>query len=313
MFPFTLMREGVLGINARNVDYLFPSNPRKLYKLADNKLETKRIAEELNVPIPETYGVISFQNEVGKLSEIIDGHDSFVVKPAQGSGGDGIEAIVEVTDEGFKKPSGKILSKSDLQYHIHNILGGVFSLGGLSDKTIIEYAVQFDPVFDEIAYQGIPDVRVIIYQGVPVMGMLRLPTKASDGKANLHRGGLGLGIDLSTGKTLTAIQNNRYIQNHPDTDATLRDHQIPHWDTILNMAAKLCEKTEFGYLGIDVVLDEEKGPLLLEINARPGLSIQIANQEGLIPRLKTIESYANKLSGIEEKIAFAKNKFAVTN
>ncbi|MDY6897217.1 MAG: alpha-L-glutamate ligase-like protein [Cyanobacteriota bacterium] len=313
MFPFTLMREGVLGINARNVDYLFPSNPRKLYRLADNKLETKRIAEELNVPIPETYGVITFQNEVGKLSEIIDGHDAFVVKPAQGSGGDGIEAITEVTDEGFKKPSGKILSLSDLQYHIHNILGGAFSLGGLGDKTIIEYAVQFDPVFDEIAYQGVPDIRVIIYQGVPVMGMLRLPTKASDGKANLHRGGLGLGIDLNTGKTLTAIQNNRYIEKHPDTDATLRDRQIPDWDTILNMAAKLCEKTEFGYLGIDVVLDEEKGPLLLEINARPGLSIQIANQEGLIPRLKTVESYVNKLSGIEEKIAFAKDKFAVNN
>ena len=312
MFPFTLMREGVLGINARNVDYLFPSNPRKLYKLADNKLETKRIAEELNVPIPETYGVISFQNEVGKLSEIIDGHDSFVVKPAQGSGGDGIEAITEVTDEGFKKPSGKILSKSDLQYHIHNILGGAFSLGGLGDKTIIEYAVQFDPVFDEITYQGVPDIRVIIYQGVPVMGMLRLPTKASDGKANLHRGGLGLGIDLNTGKTLTAIQNNRYIEKHPDTDATLTDREIPHWDTILDMAAKLCEKTEFGYLGIDVVLDEEKGPLLLEINARPGLSIQIANQSGLIPRLKTVESYVNKLSGIKEKIAFAKDKFAVS-
>ena len=307
------MREGVLGINARNVDYLFPSNPRKLYKLADNKLETKRIAEELNVPIPETYGVISFQNEVGKLSEIIDGHDSFVVKPAQGSGGDGIEAITEVTDEGFKKPSGKILSKSDLQYHIHNILGGMFSLGGLSDKTIIEYAVQFDPVFDEIAYQGVPDVRVIIYQGVPVMGMLRLPTKASDGKANLHRGGLGLGIDLSTGKTLTAIQNNRYIEKHPDTDATLRDRQIPHRDIILDMAAKLCEKTEFGYLGIDVVLDEEKGPLLLEINARPGLSIQIANQEGLIPRLETVNSNVKKLCGIEEKINFAKDKFAVNN
>ena len=313
MFPFTLMREGVLGINARNVDYLFPSNPRKLYKLADNKLETKRIAEELNVPIPETYGVISFQNEVGKLSEIIDGHDSFVVKPAQGSGGDGIEAITEVTDEGFKKPSGKILSLSDLQYHIHNILGGMFSLGGLGDKTIIEYAVQFDPVFDEITYQGVPDVRVIIYQGVPVMGMLRLPTKASDGKANLHRGGLGLGIDLNTGKTLTAIQNNRYIEKHPDTDATLRDREIPHWDTILDMAAKLCEKTEFGYLGIDVVLDEEKGPLLLEINARPGLSIQIANQSGLIPRLKTVDSYVNKLSGIKEKIAFAKDKFAVSS
>lgn len=311
MFPFSLGRHGILGINSRNLDYLFPFNPRRLYRYADCKLETKKIAQAIGVAVPEFYGVITFQNEVRNLPNIIGERKSFVVKPAQGSGGDGIVVITDVTDEGYRKASGLILEPGDLHYHIHNILSGMFSLGGQSDKAIIEYTVQFDAVFDEIAYQGVPDIRVIVYRGVPAMAMLRLPTRASDGKANLHRGGVGVGIDLSTGTTLAGIQNNRYLEKHPETGHLLRDRQIPQWQTILEMAAKLGDKTEFGYLGVDIVLDREKGPLLLEINARPGLSIQIANQEGLIPRLEAIDRALPKLSGVQEKIAFAQETFAV--
>ncbi|MBD2605811.1 alpha-L-glutamate ligase-like protein [Scytonema hofmannii FACHB-248] len=311
MLSSSLRRSGILGINARNLDYIFASNPRQLYRYADNKLETKKITQTIGVPVPETYGVISFQGEVRNLSNIIKQHKSFVVKPARGSGGDGIVVISDVTDEGYRKASGSILKPGDLQYHIYNILSGMFSLGGQTDQAIIEYAVQFDPVFAEIAYQGVPDIRVIVYRGVPAMAMLRLPTRASDGKANLHRGGVGVGIDLSTGKTLAGIQRNSYIDNHPETKHSLRDRQIPHWQTILEIAAKLGDKTEFGYLGVDIVLDEEKGPLLLEINARPGLSIQIANREGLIHRLEAIDSALPKLSGVQEKIAFAQETFAV--
>ncbi|KAB8335922.1 alpha-L-glutamate ligase-like protein [Scytonema tolypothrichoides VB-61278] len=308
---FSLQRYGILGINARNLDYIFASNPRQLYRYADDKLETKKIAQSIGVSVPQTYGVISFQGEVRNFSKIVGEHKSFVVKPAHGSGGDGIVVISDVTDEGYRKASGSILKSGDLQYHIYNILSGMFSLGGQTDKAIIEYAVQFDPVFDEIAYQGVPDIRVIVYRGVPAMAMLRLPTRASDGKANLHRGGVGVGIDLSTGTTLAGIQKNRYIEKHPETGHPLCDRQIPHWQTILNMAAKLGDKTEFGYLGVDIVLDQQKGPLLLEINARPGLAIQIANQQGLIGRLKAIDHALPKLSGIPEKIAFAQEAFAV--
>lgn len=261
--------------------------------------------------MPETYAVISFQNQVKQLSELIGEHKSFVVKPATGSGGDGIIVIKDVTDEGYVKVNGSILKPDDLQYHLYNILGGIFSLGGQADVAIIESAVEFDPVFDEIADQGVPDIRVIIYRGVPAMAMLRLPTQASDGKANLHRGGVGVGIDLSTGKTFKGIQYNRYIDEHLETGYALSDRQIPHWQTILEMAAKLSDETDFGYLGVDIVLDREKGPVLLEINARPGLSIQIANGEGLIGRLETIDEALSKLSGIGEKIGFAKETFGM--
>lgn len=305
----SLNDSGILGINARNLDYLFPSNPRRLYKLADNKIKTKEIAERVGVSVPETYGVIRFQNEVKHLADTLSGLDAFVIKPAGGSGGDGIVVIQAVKEDGYQKASGKLLTLEDLQYHLNNILSGMFSLSGNSDTVIIEYAVQFDPVFTDVAYEGVPDVRVIIYHGVPVMAMLRLPTQLSDGKANLHRGGVGVGIDIAKGKTTSGIQHNRYIDNHPETDKPLRGIEIPHWETILEMSARLGDETEFGYLGVDFVLDEDLGPLLLEINARPGLSIQISNQEGLIPRLEAVDNVRHKLDSTDEKVAFARRTF----
>ena len=48
--------------------------------------------------------------------------------------------------------------------------------------------------------------------------------------------------------------------------------------------------TGLGYLGTDMVLDRDRGPMLLELNARPGLAIQMANGEGLRRRLDLIEA-----------------------
>lgn len=307
-----LRESGILGINARNIEYIFPGNPRELFPQVDDKLKTKEIAESLEIPFPKTYGVIRFQNEVKQLSEMIAEKESFVIKPAAGSGGNGILVIKDVKDDDdFRKPSGSRLTLGDLDYHIHNILSGMFSISGKKDVAFIEETVTFDPVFDEIAYLGVPDLRVIIYRGVPVMAMLRLPSKASDGKANLHKGGLGVGIDIATGKTLEGIQYNRYVKVHPDTDGTLRNRDIPHWPKILDMAAKLGNYTDFAYLGIDIVLDKERGPLLLEMNARPGLSIQIANKAGLLPRLQKVDREVDRVKTVDDKIEFAKSCFAV--
>lgn len=306
--PKSLQQLGILGVNARNLEYLFPHNPRHLYKLADSKLETKRIAREVGAATPETYGVIRFQNEVRRLCEIA-GDRAFAIKPACGSGGDGIVVIKGRDGSGYRKVSGKFVSLDDLHYHLHNILSGMFSLSGSTDTAIVEYAVRFDPVFSEVAYQGVPDIRTIIYCGVPVMAMLRLPTKISDGKANLHRGGVGVGIDIAIGKTTTGIQHNRYIETHPETGKPLGDIAIPHWEQILQMSARMSDKTEFGYLGVDIVLDEQLGPLLLEINARPGLSIQISNRTGLRSRLDAVDRSLSELGTTDEKIAFAQREF----
>jgi hypothetical protein len=59
-----------------------------------------------------------------------------------------------------------------------------------------------------------------------------------------------------------------------------------------------------------MVLDQNKGPLLLELNARPGLAIQIANGMGILPRLQHVERMTGKPMSVEERVAYAKKHFA---
>ena len=310
MFPFSFHQNHIVGINKRNLDYILPYNQRKYYPLADDKILTKEIANKAGIPTPELYGVIEFQKQAKNFQEIIGDRKSFVIKPSQGSGGQGVLVIKDVLDSGYQKTSGILMDYSEVKFHIQNILSGLYSLGGKNDKAMIEYAVEFDQIFDEITYQGVPDVRVVVFKGIPIMAMLRLPTRASDGKANLHSGGLGVGINMANGHTLSGIQGGNFIHSHPETRKNLGGRKIPFWEQILEISAKFYEMTNLGYLGVDIVLDKKRGPLVLEINARPGIAIQVANQEGLGRRLELAQA-AKNLNSIQDRIKFAQDNFGV--
>lgn len=301
-----LKRGGVLGINRRNARYIMAHNPRQLYPLVDNKVRTKQLAIKHGLPVPELYGVISTQHDAAHLPLFLEDKKSFVVKPASGSGGNGILVINSRRDNRFGAIGGGWYSEAEIDHHISNVLTGMYSLGGLPDQAMLEAMVHFDPCFAEVAYQGVPDIRIIVFQGVPLMAMLRLPTRMSQGKANLHQGAIGVGIHLPTGKTVNGVFGNHIVSEHPDTGTKIAGMVIPCWQRMLEISATAFEMTGLGFLGVDLVLDESRGPLMLELNARPGLNIQIANQSGLATRLKAVEQIDQlKLSGysIEEKIS----------
>lgn len=278
----SLKKIGVVGINARNIDFIFAKNARKYYPYADSKLATKLLAEEVDVQTPALIAQLNWQYEIKNVASLLAGQTEFVIKPDHGSGGGGILVINGILPIGYKKSSGTVASIQDIEFHCQNILSGMFSLGGQRDTVIIESLVKFDPVFEEISYQGVPDIRIIVFDGKPIMGMLRLPTKRSDGKANLHLGGIGVGIDMQTGITTHAVQSNRYIQHHPETGYLFKGREIPQWQKMLDIAVNMQKASKLGYIGVDIVLDKLLGPLVLEINARPGISIQIANKQGLM-------------------------------
>ena len=169
--------------------------------------------------------------------------------------------------------------------------------------------MRFDTAFTELSYQGVPDVRVIVYRGYPAMAMVRLPTRVSEGKANLHQGAVGAGVDMRTGRTLNGVWQNLVVDEHPDTGAPIAGLAIPAWDGILESAARGYDVTGLGYLGVDMVIDRDHGPLILEMNARPGLSIQIANGTGLKTRLAVIDRLRNTAAISEERAARARQAF----
>ena len=302
---------GVVGINGRNAHYVLPHNRRRYYPLVDDKLLTKSLAQSAGVSVPPLYDVIEAEHEIRAVHDRLAAYNDFVIKPASGSGGDGIVVITGRAGNNYRKASGAIVRREEISYHIANTLNGMYSLGGHRDKVIIEYRVRPDPVFGAISYEGVPDIRIVVFLGVPAMAMVRLPTRISDGKANLHQGAIGAGIDLACGRTLTAVWFNQVVTEHPDTTAPVSGVDIPHWQRMLLLAAQARDICHLGYFGIDFVLDEEHGPMVLELNARPGLNIQIANRAGLQPRLKRIESATEDLATPEARVAFAQKWFGV--
>lgn len=301
-----LEEQGVLGINARNARYVSRYNPRRLFPLVDDKLKTKALCHEHGIPSPTLYGTVEAHGDLRRLPELLSRYREFVIKPVRGAMGNGVLVVVDRDGPWYVKASGVRLNERELRHYVSGILSGLYSLAGHTDRAMIEYRVQIHPTFQPISYGGVPDIRVIVCKGVPALAMLRLPTRRSDGRANLHQGAIAAGIHLATGVTHQAVQSNRLIDRHPDTGARVLGVQIPHWDEILRIAAVSAEMTGLGYIGVDVVLDALHGPLLLELNARPGLAIQLANFQGLLLTLERIERVKTERLSIASRIRLAR-------
>jgi alpha-L-glutamate ligase-like protein len=295
-----LRKRGILSINQRNSDFVLRYNRRKLYPLVDDKLKTKRLALQAGIAVPPLYELIETEHHIKQLETLLQPYSDFVIKPACGAGGDGIIVITDRVLGRYRQINGRLLTTQELSYHLSCLLSGAYSLGGHPDYAIIERRVIVDPVFADVSYEGVPDIRIINLLGYPAMAMVRLPTRLSGGKANLHQGAIGVGVNIATGLTLGGVFHNDTIDYHPDT-----------LKPIVEIAASCYELTGLGYLGVDIVLDKEHGPLMLELNARPGLNIQIANREGVLQRYRAIEARAALgKESVEARVEFSKQQFA---
>jgi len=293
VWPWEMKQHGLLGINARNLNMLFRQNDRSRYPMVDNKVLTKEICRRYGIRTPETYAVISRYGDIKNIRECLKPYSEAVIKPAHGSGGEGILLLKSLCSEKAKTPDGSFLSEVDIRYHISGILSGLYSLGGQTDSAIIEQYINLHPVFSRIIGIGMPDIRIITFKCRPVMSMLRLPTQTSKGKANLHQGGVGVGVNIEDGITTHAIHNGQIISCHPDTGVVMKNIKIPFWDDILDIAIRFSKAVEMGYIGVDIVIEAVNGPVVLEANARPGLSIQLANRFGLLTGIHDCDEYGH--------------------
>jgi alpha-L-glutamate ligase-like protein len=312
-----LKEMGILGINNRVGRYILRHNRRSQYPLVDNKVLTAQRAEAWGIAMPENYLVVENYGSLKNLHNKLQNYDSFVIKPANGSQGNGIIVIKEIIKEErngelrllCRRSNDKLMEIEEVKHHISGILSGLYSLSGQSDVAIIQEKIDKHTIFNDYSFGGIPDIRVIVFEGFPVMSMVRLPTKSSDGRANLHQGAIGAGLNLRDGSTNNAVIRNQVVEVHPDTGHKLSGLKLPFWKEILDLAAHCYDMVELGYLGVDIVLTPDKGPILLELNARPGLGIQIANLAGLVPRLEKIRLEAPRNLLARERVEFSMKHF----
>jgi len=298
-----LRQVGLLGINRRNADYTLRVNPRRLYPRVDDKILTKHLCENAGIP---TARLIALARRMGDLARMVDtlaAHDSFVLKPARGAMGNGIVVIVARDGDRVQRAGGQWIRARDLFHHASGILSGLYALGGQPDAAFVEERLEVHPELASICQNGVPDLRIISLHGVPVMAMTRLPTIASRGRANLHQGAVGVGVDIRTGRTVHAVIRTTPTVAHPDTGESVIGRSIPHFERALEIAVRATDLTGLGYVGADVVIDATRGPVILELNARPGLAIQMANRAGLLPRLRRIEEAWKPGMSLDERLA----------
>src|SRR3989344_3892643 len=300
----------ILGLNSRNHLYLSRYNSRRGREIADSKFLTKKLLRRHKLPHPR---LLAYLDSADGLAEFDWNKltENFVIKPASGYAGEGIVLVrkrIGKDEVRFQLMDGSIVTLDDLKLHILDILSGRFDKYDLPGAAMIEDRVKKHPRFKRYAYQGTPDIRVIVFNKVPVMAMLRLPTPESSGRANLHQGAIAVGIDLATGITTKAFWHGNYIRYKPGTKRKLHGIRIPTWTKILETAVSCQEPTGLGYFGADIVLHPEKGPMILELNFQPGLSIQLANSAGLRKRLERIRDL--EVKDAEHGVKIAKILFA---
>lgn len=309
MFGTFFSNRGILGMNARNLLYVQSLNPAKAVAMADNKLRTKAFLSARAIPSAKLFGRIESREQLAQF-DFTQLPDKCVLKPNFGFGGEGIILLKGRNPSGEFMRSGKrVFPQAELENHIKDILDGRYSLGGRPDTAFFEQLLTPHESLSSLRPVGLPDIRIIVFNLVPVMAMLRIPTADSDGKANIHLGGIGVGIDLAKGVTTHAVQFNSVIKSLPHGLKT-SGHVIPFWDSILLVSSKIQQYTGIGYIGVDFTIDQQMGPAVLEVNARPGLTVQLAN---LVPLRSRLERVAGvKVSSPEKGVRVAKDLFGTT-
>lgn len=281
----------VLSMNRRNLHYIYPNNSRPDYPLADNKLLTKDLLKEAGLPVAKTYRVYKYFHEVSQLQQDLAGFENFVVKPANGRGGGGIKVIAGRQNPPLASEwlglNDEVISVDSIRKQVLDIIFGIYSFD-THDVAIVEEKVIQHHLIDHIFDSGLSDARIIMCRHNPIMAMIRIPTRLSDGRANLHQGAIGAGIDIETGITQHAIFKGETLLRHPDSDKQLAGISIPYWQNTMQICQQVARLMPLKYLGIDIAITQN-GPVILEVNVRPGIEIQNANQAGLRAALEAYE------------------------
>jgi alpha-L-glutamate ligase-like protein len=298
----------ILGLNARTNLYSYKFNKKSGKAKAASKLATKKALIKADIPVPTLFA--RFKNPA-KINDFDWSKlpSAFALKPSKGMGGEGIIVIKKrLSADSWLTTNRKVVTVDDLKLHVLDVIEGAYSIGNVPDVAFIEEYVGRHKAFKKFSFRGTPDIRVIVFNSIPVMAMLRLPTKESGGRANLHQGAIGVGIDIATGVTTHAYWHGEYIKFKPETNKKLNGIKIPFWDKVLTTAVMCSRVTKLGYVGADIILHPEKGPMILELNYQPGLSIQLANHAGLRRRLVRVEDL--EVNSAEHGVRIGKALFA---
>ena len=285
-WPSELRKRGVLGINARNGDYVLLRNPRCLPRV-DDKLQPIIISQHGNPRARDLRGDRRC-GDVRRFLELLGDRRDFVIKPASGSEGRGSSSSRTAKTRPSSPPaaSGSTWPRSATTWRWSSRACTPWAASRTAPSS--SSGSSSTSIFEQVAVGGTPDVRIILYRGVPVMAMVRLPTRQSRGRANLHQGAVAAGIHLRSGRTSGGFATTAAVSLHPDTAVPSKD---PGAD-VGRPAGGRDESgrwTGVGLSGRRLRAERPAGADRPGSQYPPGLAIQVANRRGLCPRRHFID------------------------
>ena len=224
--------------------------------------------------------IIKLDNEkdVNIFKNYIKKHPIFVKKPINESFGKGIELI----------DSTKYKNKTDL----FNVLKMEFPL-------ILEEQIIQNKKMASLHSNSLNTLRVVTYLDEKGKITIHMPFIKIGQKGsfvdNGGSGGILAQIDPKNGTIITDGKdelNNTYVK-HPDTNIIFKGFEIPEWNEVIKLVTKAAnEFTKTRYIGWDVGISKDNGPVIVEANGKTQfIGQQITDEIGKRKNLEKLINY----------------------
>lgn len=206
-----------------------------------------------------------------KLETFLNKNEWFMEKPIDGLGGGGVK---------------KVSSKTVKLDEYYNYL--------IENNCFVEELVVQHKDMAKLCKQSTNTLRIMTFNdnGKPII--LWAGLRVGNGinpVDNFHAGGMGVSIDLETGKLYSnAIDKdlNEYVK-HPKSGIKFIGFQLPCFDMVKEMVMKAAlESDKIKVVGWDVAITD-KGPVIIEGNRRPGFDlVQVLSKRGRMDIIKDV-------------------------
>ena len=260
--------------NNKRQDYLYLLGEEEGQKILRDKYKTYIILKEF---YKRDMIEIDSDKDFSVFESFVKKHSVFVKKPINLSFGKGI-SLVNSSDYKNMRTLFKELMKDA--------------------PVIIEEQIISDETMASLHPSSLNTVRIITYRDKHDNVYIHLPfIKIGRGGSFVDNGGAGgmfARVDEKTGVLITDAKDEMNIvyKNHPDTDIEIKGFQIPKWQEMVSLAKQAAlafDKTR--YIGFDVALSKDKGPVIVEGNGKTQfLGQQITDEIG---KKKSFEKLIN--------------------
>jgi hypothetical protein len=245
---------------------LLKIQPREYEILFNDKAVCELLCKGIGINnLPHTYGIISpDQNYKEKLRSWFQNNyvDSLIIKPLKGMMGRHIVLAKRINNNIVIQSKKGFIPLQD--FH-------------LAKTAIVQEVVKQDRRLSAFSSSSVNTIRVLtmytINESTIILAAIMRCGVGESYVDNWSAGGVSVGIDTETGRLKKYGYNKegtRYIE-HPTSRVMFEDFIIPQWQQISELAIKIQQAFPcYRILGMDIALQENGEPILIEVNDRPG-------------------------------------------